>query len=220
MVHIYIVEKPGFIYMTLEFRLLFIPHQGNLLVTIAGRQTHRHTISTVLRILKNKKIWIREKRSNIDRKELAKNVLEKNIWINVKTKDRKHTPHVLYIHQQVMFTMQCKACKFFFFFFFLHIFRDTIYFLYKKGAFDFLHNMCLLKVLFTLYQLQCGKCFCDSMQSDMLNVCLQVHFIKKGHFYSRGGTFNYFFKSVWRYTVYNGIAILFSIKALEWKQYF
>ena len=133
MVHIYIVEKPGFIYMTLEFRLLFIPHQGNLLVTIAGRQTHRHTISTVLRILKNKKIWIREKRSNIDRKELAKNVLEKNIWINVKTKDRKHTPHVLYIHQQVMFTMQCNACRIFFlFFFFTYLQGYNILFVQKR----------------------------------------------------------------------------------------
>ena len=48
---------------TLNFRLLFNPHRGNVLVTIAGRQTFRHTISTGLRILKikNKYLSKREK---------------------------------------------------------------------------------------------------------------------------------------------------------------
>ena len=50
-----IVRHLSLDFRLLDFRLLFIPHQGNLLVTIAGRQTYRHTISTGLRILKIKR---------------------------------------------------------------------------------------------------------------------------------------------------------------------
>ena len=49
----------------LDFRLLFVPHQGNSLVTVADRQTYRHTISTRLAHNKKKK----KKKKKIGKRE-------------------------------------------------------------------------------------------------------------------------------------------------------
>ena len=94
-------------------------------------------------------------------------------------KDSKHTPHVLYIYQHVMLTMQCNADV---------LFTDLQGY---KILFDesFVHTLSI--------PMEKLICFYKNMQSDMFSLCLQKHFIQKGHS---------FFQWVWRCTgnfVYN-----------------